>query len=242
MPQVTAPDGARIHYEVRGRGPLLLLVHGGTGTGGYDWQFQEPLAERFRLLVPDLRGHGRSTDPAARLDLDSIAEDMLALVEEVGEAPAAVVGFSIGGTAMLRLMTRRPGLARAFAGIGVSYRGDPSRVEAITSGGWPAELRDLRHEASPDPEHWRVLRSRLARTWADSLRLEPEDLGRVEIPALFCCGDRDPIEPVETAAWLARALPLGELLVVPRAGHFAQRDRPAVVNAALVDFLGRALA
>jgi pimeloyl-ACP methyl ester carboxylesterase len=64
----------------------------------------------------------------------------------------------------------------------------------------------------------------------------------VDCPSLICCGDRDRIEPVETAAEIARSIPAGELLVLPRAGHFAQRDRPVAFNAAVSDFLDRVLA
>src|SRR5439155_1148029 len=79
-----------------GVGPLVMLVHGGTGTGAYDWEFQRGrLAQRYRLLVPDVRGHGRSNDPEWLLGIDQIGEDVLRLIDEVGERPAAVIAFSI---------------------------------------------------------------------------------------------------------------------------------------------------
>ena len=240
MPYVDTA-GARIHYERLGRGPRLLFVHGGTGTGAYDWEHQRVLAERFELVVPDLRGHGRSTDPQLDLTLDTIASDMVELAAALGRVDA-VVGFSVGATAMLRHYTRGAALGRAFVAIGASYRGGTAeRVAEITGGPWPEELRNLRHEAADDPEHWRTLRHQLAVTWAQHLHLEPEDLARVACPTLAVCGDRDRIEPLETAAAIARAIPRGELLVVPRAGHLAQRARPVIVNAALVEFLDRVL-
>lgn len=241
MPYVETA-GARIYYERLGAGRRLLFVHGGTGTGAYDWEHQRPLAERFELVIPDLRSHGRSTDPNFDLTLDTIASDMLELASALDGPIDAVVGFSVGATAMLRRYTRAPTLGHAFVAIGASYRGGtPERVAEITSGPWPEELRNLRHEAAADPEHWRKLRQQLARTWAEDLHLEAQDLARVACPTMAVCGDRDPIEPLETAAAIARAIPLSELLVVPRAGHLAQRERPAVVNAGIVEFLERVL-
>lgn len=241
MPHIDTPDGARIYYEALGEGRLLLFVHGGTGTGGYDWEAQLALADRFRLIIPDLRGHGRSTQPATPLSLDLIASDMLVLAGSLDRPLDAVVGFSIGASAMLRLLTQRPGLTRAFVAIGASFRGDPGRVEQIVTAPWPEELRRLRHEASEDREHWQELRRQLAETWAKTLDLGPPELARVDCPTLVVCGDRDRIEPIRTAALIARQVAQGELLVLPRAGHFAQRDRPGPFNAALVDFLDRVL-
>jgi pimeloyl-ACP methyl ester carboxylesterase len=240
VPQLQVAGSAQLHYDDEGSGPLVILIHGGTGTGAYDWEFQRgPLSERFRLVTPDLRGHGRSSDPEWLLSLDQIADDTLALIDALGERPAAIVGFSIGATAILRLLCSRPEVTGAFVAIGASRFGQPERVPAIVSGPWPVELVALRHEHGADPDHWRRLRERLAQSWAHDLALNEASLRRVGIPTLVVCGDRDNIEPVESAIELARTLPAGELLVLPRAGHFVSRDRPAELNAALEGFLER---
>jgi pimeloyl-ACP methyl ester carboxylesterase len=236
-------DGARLHYRDEGAGAIVLLVHGGTGTGDYDWEFLRPeLSRRYRVITPDLRGHGRSSDPQWRLSMDSIASDMVALTESLGERPRAVVAFSVGGSAMLRLLCRRPDMTDAFVGIGLSRIGDPTRVEAIVNGPWPSQLVALEHEHGAGTDHWRNLRRRMATTWADDLSITDDELGKMTIPSLVVCGDRDRIEPVATAQSIARTLPAGELLVLPAAGHFVIRDRPEVFAAAVVDFLDRHLA
>jgi pimeloyl-ACP methyl ester carboxylesterase len=242
MPYVEMSDGARIYYRDEGTGPMVLLVHGGTGTGDYDWEYLRPtLARRFRVITPDLRGHGRSSDPQWQLSLDSIAQDMLDVVQPLGQRPAAVVGFSMGGTAMLRHLCRWPATAEVFVGIGLSRTGDPSRVQPIVTGPWPAELRALQHDHGADADHWRRLRERMAASWAHDLSLQDHELASVVIPTLVVCGDRDVIEPVESTVALARALPAAELLVLPGAGHFAIRDRPVEFATALEGFLDRHL-
>jgi pimeloyl-ACP methyl ester carboxylesterase len=244
VPYAEAAGGARLYYELTGEGPLVLLVHGGTGTGAYDWEFQrERLAQRYRLLVPDVRGHGRSSDPEWLLGIDQIGEDVLRLIEEVGERPAAVIAFSIGATAVLRLLVRRPDVTDAFIAIGPSLRPYPERVDEIDKGPWPAKLVALEHEHGEDANHWRRLRSRLVRSvWRDSEALTDEELAGLTIPTLAVYGDRDPIEPPDTGLGLARALPRGELLVLPDAGHFVTRDRPEEFIVAAEGFLARHIA
>ena len=66
MPVIEIAGRARLHYEIEGDGPLLLLLHGGTGTGAYDWEhLRVPLARGHRVVVPDMRGHGRSSEDRA---------------------------------------------------------------------------------------------------------------------------------------------------------------------------------
>ena len=240
MPVLKAAGGAEIHYDVEGDGPLVLLVHGGTGTGAYDWEFQRaPLARRYRVVTPDLRGHGRSSDPQWLLSVEQIGEDIVALIDELGRRPAAIVAFSIGATAMLRLLCRRPDLTSAFVAVGASPKGHPERVPGIVNGPWPRELRELRHEHGDGPEHWKALRRRLAESWSGAHDLTAEDVAAIEIPTLVVCGDRDVIEPVETGLWLMRHVPNGELLVLPGAGHFVMRDRPREFTVAVEEFLAR---
>lgn len=242
MPVLPAAGDARIHYDVQGDGPTVVLVHGGTGTGAHDWEHQRgPLAERHRLVIPDLRGHGRSDDPGWLLSLAQIGDDVASLVDRIGRPADAIVGFSVGASALLRVLARESGLTRCAVLIGASVRGHPERVPGIVEGPWPSALTALEHEHGSGPGHWRDLRRRLAESWSDADDVGEDELARIDVPVLVVGGDRDRIEPVETALGLARALPRGELLVLPGCGHFASRERPAELNAALAAFLERQL-
>ncbi len=100
--------GARLRYLVGGDGPPLALIHG-LGGAGSNWIELAPLlARRFRLLIPDLPGHGHSAVIPAAPSLDPFAEGVFALLELEGMLPAAVAGHSLGGTIGLRLAARRP--------------------------------------------------------------------------------------------------------------------------------------
>src|ERR1700686_5339964 len=115
MPKLNR-DGVKIHYEVFGSGPTLLLTHGYSSTSEM-WQGQiEALSKHHQLVLWDMRGHGRSDypdDPAAYSEASTIA-DMAALLDEVGARTAIVGGLSLGGYMSL-----------AF------YRAHPARVAAL---------------------------------------------------------------------------------------------------------------
>jgi pimeloyl-ACP methyl ester carboxylesterase len=242
VPYIEAAGAARIYYEIEGEGPSVLLVHGGTGTSEYDWELQrDQLSEDYRLVLMDMRGHGRSNDPEWLLGIEQIGKDVVQLVDELGERPAAIIAFSVGASAVMRLLALEPDLTDAFVTIGPSPSPKPERVTQIDEGPWPQELIELRHEHG-DVDHWRRLRSRLVRSvWRDPAPMTDDELARIAMPTLVVAGDRDSIEPVETAVRICRALPRGELLVLPGAGHFAHRDRPEEFNAVVERFLARHL-
>jgi pimeloyl-ACP methyl ester carboxylesterase len=120
-------DGARLSYAVAGDGPPLVLVHGLGGTIE-NWRALAPaLAERHRVVVPDLPGHGRSEALPEAPDVDPIADAVLAVAAAESAVPAAWIGHSLGGLLALRAAARRPEAVRgivlvASAGIGSTSR------------------------------------------------------------------------------------------------------------------------
>lgn len=117
----------RMRYFVGGNGPPLVLVHGLTGAAA-NWSELAPLlAERHRLLVPDLPGHGGSSPLPAAPNLVAYAERVWALARLEGVWPAAVAGHSMGGLVALRMALRHPSdvtalVLAATAGIGSTTR------------------------------------------------------------------------------------------------------------------------
>ena len=115
MPTATV-NGVRLSYTIIGdEGPPLVLVHGSWADGG-DWELVVPaLAEHFRVLTYDRRGHSQSERPPGQGSLDEDAADLAALIEQLELAPAHVVGHSSGGSIVLRLAARRPELFRSLS-------------------------------------------------------------------------------------------------------------------------------
>lgn len=120
-------DGTMISYHELGEGPVILLLHGFSGNADLNW-LQPQIAQKiapagYRVIAPDLRGHGASPydAPPERWPADAIARDQIALTAHLGEAPYATVGYSMGAISALRfhLLSRNTGRL-ILGGIGDS--------------------------------------------------------------------------------------------------------------------------
>jgi 3-oxoadipate enol-lactonase len=101
-------DGVRLHYEIGGEGPGVVLVHGAL-CSNVDWRPQmQWLDAEFRVISPDLRGHGRSTAPYDGCTIERFAADLNALVAALGLAPAVLVGHSLGARVVIEAATACP--------------------------------------------------------------------------------------------------------------------------------------
>ena len=114
MPTIDV-NGLDLYYEDRGEGEPLLLLHGGTGIGR-DWQhvFTSGDPAGYRLIVPDLRGHGRSTNPSGRFTFREIATDIVRLLDHLGVRHVKAIGMSAGAKTLLHVATQRPDLVDAM--------------------------------------------------------------------------------------------------------------------------------
>jgi pimeloyl-ACP methyl ester carboxylesterase len=106
-----AAAGAELYYEVRGRGPTVLLIAGATGDAGHFEQAADVLASEHTVITYDRRGNSRSR-PADPTTLDQQADDAAALLRHVGAGAAVVFGTSGGAIIALKLASRAPELAR----------------------------------------------------------------------------------------------------------------------------------
>jgi pimeloyl-ACP methyl ester carboxylesterase len=122
-------NGASIYYECQGAGPLLLLIHG-LGSSGDDWAFQrEDFARHFTLILPDLRGSGRSDKPSGPYSIAQFAADLWALLDHLGVDAPYVLGFSLGGAVAQEMALARPGRVRklVLCNALANYRTDTVR-------------------------------------------------------------------------------------------------------------------
>ncbi|MGD2101859.1 MAG: alpha/beta hydrolase [Acidimicrobiia bacterium] len=108
MPEVTV-NGISIHYERMGEGPPMVLLHG-LGSSSRDWENQKSFSDRFEMLIPDLRGHGRSSKPPGPYSISQFSDDVAALLETTGVRPATIVGISLGGMVAFQLAADHPEL------------------------------------------------------------------------------------------------------------------------------------
>jgi pimeloyl-ACP methyl ester carboxylesterase len=137
MPETEA-NGVRLYYAIHGGGEPLVLVHG-SWVDATRWHFVVPgLAESFRVLVYDRRGHSRSERPDVPGSVDEDGDDLAALLERLDLAPAHVVTNSYGGNIALRLATRRPEIFRSLSchepPLWSLLEGDPETEEILQQG------------------------------------------------------------------------------------------------------------
>ncbi len=223
--------------------PDLVCLHGAVGTGRYHWSKQvKMLAQRFRLHLADLPGHGHSPAP----DDVAYSRDLhvAALTEylEQRDGPSHVAGFSMGGHTALALVGNRPELFASVVLVGVSVRRhpgmegwrqlfQPDTLEAT----YPLWVRQLAKLHAPLGEDaWRDVCVR------DSSGLEVDvdvaALGVYRAPALLVRGDRDHVVGPGHYEELRNVWEQADELVVPRGAHDVQLTRSAIVRPALADF------
>ena len=218
-------NGFDMYYETHGDGPPLLWLHGGMGCGD-DWRyiFDSP-PSGFRLIAPDQRGHGASTNPSGIFKFCQAGADVLALLDHLGIDRVKAIGLSGGGIALLHAAIMQPHRFDAIIPISVPPR-FPEQCRAIQrqfSAAMlpPAEMERLRKRCQRGQPQIDELFA-YARSFAgdyDDVNFTPTDLARITAETLIVFGDRDPLYPVSLATELYAAIPRAYLWIVPNGGH-----------------------
>ena len=250
-------NGLGVYYEVFGEGEPLLLIHGGTATSR-SWASHLPaFTEHFRVFTPDSRGHGRTDNPTGELDYRVMADDVAAVVSELGLQRPLVLGYSDGGQIALELGIRYPGLARALVLGGTQFRFSQAYLEAVRTLLGIAEGEEVAPETlereQPDwvaylheahghvygSGYWKTFVRQIASLWLTPLRYTSEDLAAVTDPVLVLVGDRDEGALPEEAVELFRLLPNAELAVAPASDHGFIETKADLFDELALDFLVR---
>ena len=237
-------DGAKLAYREMGEGRALVLIHGFFSTALVNWvrygHAAKIAARGYRVIMPDLRGHGASArphDPAA-YPPDVLADDGFALIEQLGLSDYDLGGYSLGGRTTLRMLVRGAAPKRAVvAGMGLEGmlhtggRGTYFRRVLEHPGSFARGSPEWMAEAflktvGGDP----VALLNVLDTFVDTPR---EALGRIDTPALVLVGADD--DDNGSAEALAAALPAGRYAVVP-GNHMSAVTRPEL-SSAMAEFL-----
>lgn len=260
---LTRPEG-RIAYDRTGEGPLLVLVPGmGDLRSTYRFLVPDLAAAGFTVVSVDLRGHGDSDTGFTSYGDAETAEDLAALVDELG-GPAVVVGNSMGAGAAAYLAAVRPELVSGLVLVGPFVRnGTMSAFQRMLmrvamarpwiATTWRYYVPSLYAGRRPEDfsDHLTAVVSSLKRpgyagAFAALTRSLDHDvveqrLGQVRTPTLVVMGALDPDfpDPEAEARWIAGTLD-GDVLMVPEAGHYPHAQRPDLVSPAVVAFAARA--
>jgi pimeloyl-ACP methyl ester carboxylesterase len=243
-------DGVKIHYEVHGSGPTLLLTHGYSSTSTM-WNGQiDALSKHHKLVLWDMRGHGQSDypeDPAAYSEALTIS-DMAALLDEVGATSAIVGGLSLGGYMSLAFYRSHRERVRALLIIdtGPGFKKDDARdawnKRAHDTGDrfereGLAVLQSLSRERSSVSHRDASGLARAARgmlTQRDASVME--SLPTIRVPALVIVG-ADDTPFLAASEYMAAKIPGAKKVIIPAAGHAVNIDQPQAFVEAVLPFL-----
>jgi pimeloyl-ACP methyl ester carboxylesterase len=245
-------NGVSLSYEVSGSGPAVLLTHGYSSTGRAWADQHRALADRYRLITWDMRGHGETESPAdpAQYSHALTVGDMRGLLQHLGVERAVIGGLSLGGTMSLAFHARHPDMVRALVicDSGPGYRNPDARaewnqrahtraadleargLEALARGSRDMREAVLRHRSAQGLAH--AARGML--TQADASIID--SLPAIRVPTLVIVGDQDTpfIAPCE---YMAKKIPGARLEVIADAGHSSNLDQPEAFNRVLLAFL-----
>jgi pimeloyl-ACP methyl ester carboxylesterase len=254
MPYIEV-NGARLYYETfgqerPGKAPILLL-HGSTGTGQSNWSFIAPrLADKYYVIVPDCRGHGRSNNPNHSYSFKEMADDSAALIRGLGFERAHVIGHSNGGNLALVVLVEHPEVvqtaipqaANAWISPDLPERQpglfDPDRVRREDPE-WMQQMITW-HSDVYGPEYWRELLLLTVKELISEPNYTPEDLAKVCRPTLVIQGENDGVNaPYEHAQFIARYIPEAELWIPEGIGHRVHFEVPDLWMEKVLDFLKR---
>jgi pimeloyl-ACP methyl ester carboxylesterase len=232
-------NGIRMYYALYGRGPPVLLIHGGLGHGDI-WGFQVPaLSKDHTVIVADSRGHGRSTRTNQPFSYAQMADDYLALLDYLKIDKVALVGWSDGGIIGLDIAVRHPErLSRLFA-FAANYTTDGGRDVADNST-FNAYIERARKDyvaLSPTPDEFDAFVKQISIMWATQPNYSKEQLRAIRVPTTIFDGDHDEAIKPEHTREIAALIPGASLVIVKDASHFAMWQQPEKFNAAVRKFL-----
>lgn len=218
--------------------PSLLFIHGVAGSSG-NWSYQlTTFVDRYHVVAPDLRGHGRSPWPG-QSTLEDFDKDLDALVEQLPLSQKFVVAsHSFGGCLASRLAARYPDRVAGLALINTAGhlpRGPMFRFLLLFSGQADRFRRHYPWMLAAGSEVCRQILYRTTREW-DCWSLFPD----LAMPSLVTTGALDLLVPVTLARRTAESLPDAEFQLIPSGGHVLMVEHPHQVNQSLESLFQRA--
>jgi pimeloyl-ACP methyl ester carboxylesterase len=235
--------GAQIYYAIYGKGDPVILLHGGLGNGDH-WSNQVPaLAEHFQVIAIDSRGQGRSTRTRARVTYETMANDVVAVMDKLELAHAALVGWSDGGEIALKIAIEHPDRVSKLFVFGANYNSDGSKPRSgrpsDTFTAYAAKCRADYAKLSKTPKAFDDLVDWMLPVWRTPMGFTKDQLRSIKVPTLVADGDHDEVIVLDQIKEMAKLIPNAQLAVFHDASHFALWQDPDDFNKTLLDFLSK---
>lgn len=253
-----AVNGLRLYYEIHGAGQPLVLLHGGLGsTAMYDPLL--PLIGKDRQVIAvDLQAHGRTADIDRPLSCEAMADDIAALLKNLGIEKADVMGYSLGGGVALRMAIQHPGSVRKLVLVSTPFSksGWFPEVDTATSQLNAAAAEMMKGsppyqtyaKIAPRPADWPVLVTKTGELMKKDYDWS-KDVAAMRMPTLLIFGDADAIRPAhmvefyqmlgggkKDAGWDGAGISIPRMAVLPGATHYNILAAPGL-GAVVAQFL-----
>lgn len=236
-------NGMKMYVETYGEGPALVLIHGFAASSQVWRPFVGEFAKNYRVIVPDLRGHGWSDNPRREFTHRLAAADLFALLDVLNIGPFRAVGVSNGAIILMQMAVLQPDRVDAMILVGAAtYFPEEARtamrnttVENMTAQDWDS-ARQL-HRLGDD--QIRMLRTEFNRFKdnVDDVNFTPPLLAKITAKTLVVHGDHDPYFPLAMPLELRKSIPHSFLWIVPGGGHIPAFEQPVQFLQVARDFL-----
>ena len=247
-------NGLEMYYEIYGTGEPLVVLHGAYMSIPSMGEIIPRLAETRQVIAVELQGHGRTADVDRPLSYEQMADDVAALMGEIGIAQADIFGYSMGGSTALQVAIRHPEVVRKLVVMSATYNTagwHPGLMEMIATitpdvfAGSPIETDYM--NLAPNPENFATLVEKLVALDGEVQDWSPESIQAITSPTLVIIGDSDGVTP-EHAIDMFRlrgggvngdlaGLPNAQLAVIPGATHTGILAHVDLLTPMIVRFL-----
>lgn len=269
MPLLTTSDGASVAYTDTGApagrpdAPTVVFGHGLLFSG---WMFHaqiDALRSDYRCVAVDWRGQGESPPARGGYDMDTLSQDAIALIEQLGVAPVHYVGLSMGGFVGQRIAARRPELVRSLVLLDTSAQPEDRwnaiqdtalsliyRVAGIAPVRRPVEKIMFGPTFRADPgskeivDEWVGMLSRCDREGMRRAIMGvvtrkgvTDEIGSIKAPTLVAVGEHDAATVPAKAERIAQLVPGARLEIIKESGHSSTIEQPAAVTELIVSFV-----
>ena len=232
-------NGIRIWYAEFGRGTPVILLHGGLANSSYWGKLVPALSGRYRVVVMDSRGHGRSTRNTHPFGYDLMASDVVGLMDYLKIRKAAIVGWSDGAILGLDIAIHHPErVSKLFA---FAANSDPSGVMDVDKSpvftAYIARARQEYAALSSTPREYDSFVAQIEKMWASEPHFTVEQLRGIRVPTWIVDADHEEAIKRENTLYMADHIPNASLLIQPGVSHFSFLQDPEQFNRDVLHFL-----
>lgn len=258
--KIKLSNGISLEYLDQGKGEVILLLHG-LGSTRADWNFQvDTFSENYRVIAPDLRGHGNSSKPESEKDygVSLCAEDNVLLLQKLEIKQCTVIGFSMGGAVAFEMVVNNPNLVSKLIIVNTAPDFNElgemreemirERTKILRTVGMEPLARQIAIGMFPDDDQ-----EELMNTFYTRARKNPVNpyfnsfitlmnwgignkIGEIDAPTLVIASDLD-YTPVSLKESYARKMKNAKVEIIKNSRHGVTMDQPEEFNKTILKFL-----